>query len=558
MSFRVFLCEKKFRFITPISNPMKSILLSLLVLFSLSGISQTTVFNEGWDTQPKKIISATANTAIVFETNTMGLGRYGKLLKYKVVGDEYVKVGEIWAPEILVDFRFDVNNKLHTIGLQKNHCDYTDSTDFWIHTIDTAFFTLDTTRQMIQTGSFHRITFLSDNELVAIDYNDTKLYSLQTEQFTTAGLSTWGGSTDLVKGLFGGQFILSHSNWKGLFIENTNQHFAGTHIGHLTQKPTEAYSFGTDSILIVTDSAIYKTDTNLYPTKSVSIPYHKCNKIVGNRLYLINGNTIQTWSLPGVTLVSSDTLAGLPTKFKLVDVFPNNQKMAALALAQNSSALNEMVVKADIYSSNETERSEIRVDSIWPVDTIAIATSGGWFQYEVLFRVYCYNDGIDTINSFQCLYSDYPHGTICGPLLNSFKQITIAPGSTGSFDQKVKIDGGKNNICFYVSAPNSNLEDNLNDNRSCMSFTISLDELSEKPLINIYPNPTSGLLYIEGDLRKKAEVNLFGMDGREYKVVVNITSDEKLTVDLSHIASGVYFLKIQSGDQTLIKKVIKN
>lgn len=534
---------------------MKRLLLSLFFLFSLSGISQTTVFNEGWDTQPKKLISATANTAIVFETNTKGTGRYGKLLKYKVVGDEYIKLGEMRLSETLIDYRFNASQKLQLIGLHADHCDYSDSSDFWIYTIDTSSFTVDKSQPMKQRG-FTKMAFAHGDNVIASDNNNTWILSLISNQTLHQGFMP-ARFKDLIIVLFNGNFVLSYSGFLGLTLENVNGNWAGFHSGFVPQRPTNTFSYGTDSILMVTDSAIYKTDTNLLSFHRINLPYHQFNKIIGNEVFLINSNVSYTYSLPAVTLASSDTLAGLPTKFKLVDVFPNNQKMAALALAQKSSALNEMVVKADIHSQSESERSEVRIDSIFPLDTVVVNTSG-WVSYEVLLRVYCHNDGNDTIRSLECLYSEYNNDSICGPLLNSFKQLTIAPGGIGSFDQKIKIDGGKYNVCIYVSTPNSNLEDNLNDNRSCMGFTISLDELSENPLVNIYPNPTSGLLYVEGTFTLKSGISLFGMDGREYKAVVSNISDEKLNVELSHVAPGVYFLKMQTGDQTLIKKVIKN
>jgi len=72
--------------------------------------------------------------------------------------------------------------------------------------------------------------------------------------------------------------------------------------------------------------------------------------------------------------------------------------------------------------------------------------------------------------------------------------------------------------------------------------------------INIYPNPTAGELRIEsGGLRVK-NIEIFDMQGRN---LLLITSQEK-TINISHLPSGVYFVKIQTEKGLCSKKVIKH
>ncbi|HXH19822.1 MAG TPA: T9SS type A sorting domain-containing protein, partial [Chitinophagales bacterium] len=79
-------------------------------------------------------------------------------------------------------------------------------------------------------------------------------------------------------------------------------------------------------------------------------------------------------------------------------------------------------------------------------------------------------------------------------------------------------------------------------------------------LIDVYPNPTSGLFTISfrevGS--KAAVVNIYDIRGAlitEQPVTVN-GSDSQKSFTLSKAADGIYFVKIQMGDEVLMKKLI--
>lgn len=71
--------------------------------------------------------------------------------------------------------------------------------------------------------------------------------------------------------------------------------------------------------------------------------------------------------------------------------------------------------------------------------------------------------------------------------------------------------------------------------------------------IEIYPNPTSELLYIKGALPEDAKVNVVGEDGKIISSSMNVNS-----INMSNLSSGVYFINIFNKDKLIInKKVIK-
>lgn len=70
--------------------------------------------------------------------------------------------------------------------------------------------------------------------------------------------------------------------------------------------------------------------------------------------------------------------------------------------------------------------------------------------------------------------------------------------------------------------------------------------------IQIYPNPTSGLIYISG-IYYPAEIKLYSIQGKLLKTVHQVKS----SIDISDLPSGLYILNLTSGDQVLRERIVK-
>lgn len=86
--------------------------------------------------------------------------------------------------------------------------------------------------------------------------------------------------------------------------------------------------------------------------------------------------------------------------------------------------------------------------------------------------------------------------------------------------------------------------------------------LSESNQVNIYPNPVSGSTTIEYFLEKiqQVSVKVFNQKGQVvYKVLEGTkgAGRHKLKLEMAAIPSGIYLCKMQAGDQSEIKKIIK-
>jgi len=85
------------------------------------------------------------------------------------------------------------------------------------------------------------------------------------------------------------------------------------------------------------------------------------------------------------------------------------------------------------------------------------------------------------------------------------------------------------------------------------SCQLSVDDLSKKEIINIYPNPVSELVHISMKISKEEKVEIFNMEGR--KVLETTIANGRNTINVSQLAVGDYILRIK--DLELSTKFIK-
>ena len=72
---------------------------------------------------------------------------------------------------------------------------------------------------------------------------------------------------------------------------------------------------------------------------------------------------------------------------------------------------------------------------------------------------------------------------------------------------------------------------------------------SELNMLKIYPNPTTGIIYL--DATNITNVSVYTIEGR----LINSYSNEK-QIDLSNLAKGVYLLSIEQNSIKTIEKIV--
>ncbi len=105
--------------------------------------------------------------------------------------------------------------------------------------------------------------------------------------------------------------------------------------------------------------------------------------------------------------------------------------------------------------------------------------------------------------------------------------------------------------CYSVTGVFHNVESSPS-NSACVSLT-AVDE-GTLPDILVYPNPTSGVLNVEGE--GSMVVSVFNIFGQE--VLRKVSDSFTVTLDLSHLSKGTYFVKTMSDKGSTTHKVALN
>jgi len=108
--------------------------------------------------------------------------------------------------------------------------------------------------------------------------------------------------------------------------------------------------------------------------------------------------------------------------------------------------------------------------------------------------------------------------------------------------------GGNYSVCFSVT-------DSCGTDTHCQNIYVSgigINE-NEKASVTIYPNPTSGILHVEGNSEEITSVELFSISGQQLKVLPVIDNE----INISQFAKGMYFLHLNGETETQIIKVQK-
>jgi hypothetical protein len=88
--------------------------------------------------------------------------------------------------------------------------------------------------------------------------------------------------------------------------------------------------------------------------------------------------------------------------------------------------------------------------------------------------------------------------------------------------------------------------------------SVAIDEQEATDGVTIYPNPTTGELIINNEQLTINNVEIYDVMGRMVKTrFIASLQDDTTTFDISCLPSGIYFLRIQTENGVVTKKVVK-
>jgi len=108
--------------------------------------------------------------------------------------------------------------------------------------------------------------------------------------------------------------------------------------------------------------------------------------------------------------------------------------------------------------------------------------------------------------------------------------------------------------CYTVSAIYGHFGESEFSNESCASVPVGITEFDSK--FHIYPNPTDGEFKIENGELKIENVEIFDVMGK--KIIFNFQLSTFNSINLSHLPNGIYFMRIQTENGVITRKVVKN
>jgi hypothetical protein len=153
------------------------------------------------------------------------------------------------------------------------------------------------------------------------------------------------------------------------------------------------------------------------------------------------------------------------------------------------------------------------------------------------------------------------------------------PGKNATFsDQRIGSLLNKGNLAAWqthISGDAGSLEVDPAFDANYMPTNILCNEMGiEHPLIingqtgikpipndrlRVYPNPTTGELRMENGEWRMENVEIYDVYGRMI-VIPNEAqrNEESITINISRLPAGIYLLKIETENETITKKIIKN
>lgn len=144
--------------------------------------------------------------------------------------------------------------------------------------------------------------------------------------------------------------------------------------------------------------------------------------------------------------------------------------------------------------------------------------------------------------------------------------LTLTANATGATYQWLDCDNNNDPIqgetaSSFTATVNGNYAvevtiGNCTDTSDCQTISsVSVNEL-DAASFTVYPNPTRDILYVTPSVNTTYDYEVLSVEGRVIAFGTN-TALEKLPIDLSNQANGVYFLKILTNEKEQDYKVIK-
>ncbi|MEY2924455.1 MAG: hypothetical protein RLZZ337_1003 [Bacteroidota bacterium] len=115
-------------------------------------------------------------------------------------------------------------------------------------------------------------------------------------------------------------------------------------------------------------------------------------------------------------------------------------------------------------------------------------------------------------------------------------------------------------VAYVENMVHANYSNDKNGNAGTLTFiqgesvSASISQLYSDEIVTVFPNPTDGIVTISGSSTEKITVNVYDVHG---KMLQEIEGYESVTSDLSGYLSGIYILEINTGNNVIRRRIVK-
>ncbi len=155
-----------------------------------------------------------------------------------------------------------------------------------------------------------------------------------------------------------------------------------------------------------------------------------------------------------------------------------------------------------------------------------------------------------------------------------FIPLGFVPGANGTFmfqgtgfdeipNTTVYIEDKKLNLMHNLTAiPDYTFVSGKSDNRERFMLHFNYEQPSAIGAVDnagfkIYPNPASGIVWIESETKENFTIEIYDMAGRKIDAPVHKTFSGSGALDISMLASAVYQVKITGSKSAIVKRLLK-